>query len=149
MRRHAVQSLGWQRTRALQCLGGVQAAGGCRVFAAPLSGGGAHPAVNFAATWPARSSATARGFATTVRPAFDSAAALALLRSAVRLCHPFWLLRRVPRVQADAAVTVEEDLRAQEYYDSEDAFNFYKEVWGGENIHVGLYPPGELMGTSR
>lgn len=37
------------------------------------------------------------------------------------------------------AVSTEEEVRAQDYYDSEDAFNFYHEVWGGENIHVGLY----------
>jgi choline kinase/ubiquinone/menaquinone biosynthesis C-methylase UbiE len=35
----------------------------------------------------------------------------------------------------------EEDLRAQAYYDSDDAFNFYYHVWGGECIHVGLYEP--------
>lgn len=28
---------------------------------------------------------------------------------------------------------------AQEYYDSPDADAFYKAVWGGEDIHVGLY----------
>lgn len=28
---------------------------------------------------------------------------------------------------------------AQEYYNSEDADNFYYHVWGGEDIHVGLY----------
>lgn len=28
---------------------------------------------------------------------------------------------------------------AREYYNSEDADNFYYEVWGGEDIHVGLY----------
>ena len=28
---------------------------------------------------------------------------------------------------------------AREYYNSEDADNFYAEVWGGEDIHVGLY----------
>eukprot|EP00611_Tribonema_gayanum_P004921 TRINITY_DN14142_c0_g1_i1.p1 TRINITY_DN14142_c0_g1~~TRINITY_DN14142_c0_g1_i1.p1 ORF type:complete len:293 (-),score=98.20 TRINITY_DN14142_c0_g1_i1:392-1270(-) len=28
---------------------------------------------------------------------------------------------------------------AQQYYDSDDAFNFYKQVWGGSFIHVGLY----------
>ena len=27
---------------------------------------------------------------------------------------------------------------AQEYYDSDDADNFYYHVWGGEDIHVGL-----------
>ncbi|CAN0105515.1 unnamed protein product, partial [Sphacelaria rigidula] len=28
---------------------------------------------------------------------------------------------------------------AQGYYDSDNAFNFYRQVWGGEHIHVGLY----------
>lgn len=28
---------------------------------------------------------------------------------------------------------------AREYYNSEDADNFYHRVWGGEDIHVGLY----------
>ena len=28
---------------------------------------------------------------------------------------------------------------AREYYNSEDADNFYYEVWGGEDIHVGIY----------
>jgi len=28
---------------------------------------------------------------------------------------------------------------ARDYYDSEDADNFYSAVWGGENIHIGLY----------
>lgn len=28
---------------------------------------------------------------------------------------------------------------AQEYYDSEDADTFYRTVWGGEDIHVGIY----------
>ena len=28
---------------------------------------------------------------------------------------------------------------AQEYYNSDDADNFYYHVWGGEDIHVGLY----------
>ncbi|MGF1510827.1 MAG: methyltransferase domain-containing protein [Myxococcota bacterium] len=28
---------------------------------------------------------------------------------------------------------------AQEYYNSDDADNFYFQVWGGEDIHVGLY----------
>lgn len=30
-------------------------------------------------------------------------------------------------------------LKAQEYYDSDDADNFYQRVWGGEDIHVGIY----------
>ncbi len=29
------------------------------------------------------------------------------------------------------------------YYDSHDADQFYRIVWGGEDIHVGLYEPGE------
>lgn len=29
--------------------------------------------------------------------------------------------------------------RARSYYDSSDADNFYQKVWGGEDIHVGLY----------
>jgi len=33
-----------------------------------------------------------------------------------------------------AAVTT-----AREYYDSDDADNFYYTIWGGEDIHVGLY----------
>ena len=28
---------------------------------------------------------------------------------------------------------------ARDYYDSEDADNFYSAVWGGEDIHIGLY----------
>lgn len=28
---------------------------------------------------------------------------------------------------------------AQEYYNSDDADNFYFQVWGGEDIHIGLY----------
>jgi len=28
---------------------------------------------------------------------------------------------------------------AQEYYNSEDADNFYYQIWGGEDIHIGLY----------
>lgn len=28
---------------------------------------------------------------------------------------------------------------ARDYYDSEDADNFYAAVWGGEDIHIGLY----------
>lgn len=28
---------------------------------------------------------------------------------------------------------------SREYYDSDNAFNFYRQVWGGEHIHVGLY----------
>jgi sarcosine/dimethylglycine N-methyltransferase len=28
---------------------------------------------------------------------------------------------------------------AREYYNSDDADNFYHEIWGGEDIHIGLY----------
>lgn len=30
---------------------------------------------------------------------------------------------------------------AEQYYDSSDADNFYLHVWGGEDIHIGLYEP--------
>jgi len=33
----------------------------------------------------------------------------------------------------------------QEYYDSEDADNFYYQVWGGEDIHIGIYLPGDTI----
>ena len=29
--------------------------------------------------------------------------------------------------------------KAEEYYDSTPAVAFYKNVWGGEDIHIGLY----------
>ncbi len=32
---------------------------------------------------------------------------------------------------------------AQEYYNSEDADNFYFTIWGGEDIHIGLYESEE------
>ena len=32
---------------------------------------------------------------------------------------------------------------AQEYYNSDDADNFYFTIWGGEDIHVGLYDHAE------
>ena len=33
---------------------------------------------------------------------------------------------------------------ARDYYNSDDADNFYYEIWGGEDIHIGLYrEPGE------
>ena len=34
---------------------------------------------------------------------------------------------------------------AENYYDSADADCFYQEVWGGEDIHVGLYGPGDSI----
>merc|ERR1719281_1919540 len=47
-----------------------------------------------------------------------------------------WTLKRRGRSQT---LSAEEDLRAQAYYDSDDAFEFYKRVWGGDNLHVGVY----------
>ncbi|MDY6980008.1 MAG: methyltransferase domain-containing protein [Pseudomonadota bacterium] len=32
---------------------------------------------------------------------------------------------------------------ARDYYNSEDADNFYFHVWGGEDIHIGLYETGD------
>ena len=38
---------------------------------------------------------------------------------------------------------------AQTYYNSPDADNFYYHVWGGEDIHIGLYdPPSEDVGPA-
>ena len=34
---------------------------------------------------------------------------------------------------------------AEAYYDSEDADNFYTAIWGGEDIHVGLYGDGRSI----
>lgn len=31
---------------------------------------------------------------------------------------------------------------AEDYYDSQDADNFYEKLWGGEDIHIGLYADG-------
>lgn len=40
---------------------------------------------------------------------------------------------------------------ARQYYNSEDADNFYFHVWGGEDIHIGLYqtPDEEIATASR
>ena len=42
---------------------------------------------------------------------------------------------------SEAADTAIETARA--YYDSEDADNFYASIWGGEDIHIGLYESDE------
>lgn len=34
---------------------------------------------------------------------------------------------------------------AEDYYDSSDADRFYELVWGGEDIHIGLYEPGDSI----
>lgn len=41
------------------------------------------------------------------------------------------------KLDRDEAVDI-----AESYYDSPDADNFYSLIWGGEDIHVGLYEPG-------
>lgn len=41
---------------------------------------------------------------------------------------------------ADAVTRVAED-----YYDSADADTFYHEIWGGEDIHIGLYEDGDTI----
>lgn len=33
---------------------------------------------------------------------------------------------------------------AEDYYDSADADNFYKHVWGGEDIHIGIYDRADI-----
>lgn len=39
---------------------------------------------------------------------------------------------------------------AETYYDSTDADTFYERVWGGEDIHIGLYEPGQsIFDSSR
>lgn len=40
---------------------------------------------------------------------------------------------------------------AERYYDSSDADSFYAEIWGGEDIHIGLYehPEGSVRSASR
>ncbi len=34
---------------------------------------------------------------------------------------------------------------AEDYYNSADADHFYQTVWGGEDIHIGLYEPGDAI----
>ncbi len=37
---------------------------------------------------------------------------------------------------------------AEDYYDSEDADNFYMKIWGGEDIHIGIYEKGDDIATA-
>ena len=38
----------------------------------------------------------------------------------------------------------------RDYYNSKDADNFYSSIWGGEDIHIGLYrEPGETIFAAR
>ena len=40
---------------------------------------------------------------------------------------------------------------ARDYYNSDDADNFYFMIWGGEDIHIGIYtsPDEEIVTASR
>lgn len=40
-------------------------------------------------------------------------------------------------------IKTEAVVRAEDYYDSGSADEFYKNIWGGEDIHIGLYDPPE------
>ena len=42
-------------------------------------------------------------------------------------------------------------VRAEDYYDSGSADEFYKNIWGGEDIHIGLYqsPDEAIAPASR
>jgi cyclopropane fatty-acyl-phospholipid synthase-like methyltransferase len=53
-----------------------------------------------------------------------------------------------PQPAGGAADVVEQ---ARDYYDSGDADNFYLHVWGGEDIHIGLYeePDDAIVDASR
>ncbi len=45
----------------------------------------------------------------------------------------------------DAAIAL-----ARDYYDSADADDFYRTIWGGEDIHIGLYDRGpDIRKASR
>jgi sarcosine/dimethylglycine N-methyltransferase len=50
--------------------------------------------------------------------------------------------------QADGSQVVD---IARDYYDSSDADNFYHRIWGGEDIHVGIYrtPDEPILTASR
>src|SRR5665811_2582265 len=55
------------------------------------------------------------------------------------------MIRRPPRstrVRSSAASDVYKR-QARDYYNSSDADNFYYSIWGGEDIHIGLYRSGE------
>ena len=43
----------------------------------------------------------------------------------------------MPKTYNEAATAT-----AQSYYNSSDADNFYFTIWGGEDIHIGLYRSG-------
>ena len=35
------------------------------------------------------------------------------------------------------------------YYDNDDSFNFYLELWGGESLHVGIFDGTEKVGPEE
>eukprot|EP00929_Paragymnodinium_shiwhaense_P082120 TRINITY_DN43169_c0_g1_i1.p1 TRINITY_DN43169_c0_g1~~TRINITY_DN43169_c0_g1_i1.p1 ORF type:complete len:1161 (-),score=191.56 TRINITY_DN43169_c0_g1_i1:681-4106(-) len=59
-----------------------------------------------------------------------------------------WVLARrrggahIPEATQVLRVNGDDILRAQEYYETEDAFTYYKDIYGGENLHVGIYDQG-------
>ncbi|MCB1937214.1 MAG: methyltransferase domain-containing protein [Nitrosomonas sp.] len=48
----------------------------------------------------------------------------------------YQLPKKVSRKKTIESAAVD---KARDYYNSEDADNFYSQVWGGEDIHIGLY----------
>src|SRR5665811_603743 len=63
------------------------------------------------------------------------------------------MIRRPPRstrVRSSAASDVYKR-QARDYYNSSDADNFYFTIWGGEDIHIGLYdhPEEPIFDASR
>ena len=53
---------------------------------------------------------------------------------------PGILLCAEARSNAHSGLGVNIAEQQEYYYDTEDAFNFYMHIWGGESIHVGIYP---------
>jgi len=44
-------------------------------------------------------------------------------------------------------LTTDSERVSQDYYDSDDAFKFYTNVWGGDNIHIGCYDECAVLGV--
>lgn len=54
----------------------------------------------------------------------------------------------MPRAESGAAASAETEVTAttEAYYDSNEADSFYAAIWGGEDIHIGIYEgPGEAV----
>src|SRR5699024_3737943 len=50
----------------------------------------------------------------------------------------------------ETSVQTEAERVAQAAYDNPDAEVFYSQIWGGNDIHLGVYTtPGESIGTAR